>query len=89
MASTVWEEIIDDQANDREEEDEKAPEEFIDRWAGRFDNLNEDDDIENQNNKADNTTTGAVAPGIRLNRDIPANGGCKSNGGEQSRKYQE
>lgn len=40
MRLAVGEEPVDDDATDGEDEDEQAPEELLERWAVRFEDLN-------------------------------------------------
>jgi hypothetical protein len=65
----VGEEIIDDQADDREEENEERPEDLVRRRAGGFEHLDEDQNVEDKDDDTDDTAAGTVAPGCILDVD--------------------
>jgi hypothetical protein len=80
VLSTVAEEVVDDHADNGEEEDDEAPEDLVQRWAVGLDNLNcslvskaapagksglkctPGDDVENKDDKPDNTATSRSLP---------------------------
>lgn len=89
----VRKDVVNDQADEREEEDDQAPDQLLCRRAARFDDLDcssnmsvcglwstrwahgvgrtDHNDVQNQNNKSDESTAGAVLPAVvqRLGRD--------------------
>ena len=62
----VGEEEVDDHADDGEEEDNETPDQLVHRRAVGFQDLNEDDDVENKDDEADDATTSTVLPRSRL-----------------------
>jgi hypothetical protein len=80
VLSPVREEVVDEHSDDREEEDEQAPEDFVGYGAVGLEDLDcitlapaledecsitvlhtKDDDIQDQDNEAENPTSGAKA----------------------------
>jgi len=67
--------IVENEADNREEEDEQTPKQLIDRRTGRFEDLEDSNNIQNQHDEAKNPTTTAPFPGIALGLDGPFCGG--------------
>jgi len=61
--------VVENEANNREEEDEQAPKQLIDWRATRFEDLEDSNDIQNQHDEAKNSTATAPFPGIALGLD--------------------
>jgi len=64
--SSTAEEEIYNKANNREEEDKEAPEDLIQSRASRLENLEKSNDIKNQDNQPDYSTSTAVFPSIAM-----------------------
>jgi len=62
MCLTVGEQPVNDQTDDREQEYANTPSELVcDRTIG-FEDLDEDNDIEDQDNETDDSSTGTILP---------------------------
>jgi len=85
----VGEEVVDDQPADWEEEDKKTPEDLMNRWAGGLEHLNENQNVQDQDDQTDDTTSGAIVYGIALDADIIANRGGHGEGGEEGGENEE
>jgi len=68
----VREQVVDDQASNREEEDKQAPENLVNRWAVGLQYLHEDNDIQDKDNEPDYSTSSTKLPSIAmaLSRDL-------------------
>ena len=78
----VREQVVDDQASNREEEDKQAPENLVNRWAvglqylhcrqrissiiSDWEKLTEDNDIEDKDNETDYSTSSTKLPSIAM-----------------------
>lgn len=84
VVGTVGEEEVDDEADDGEDEDTQAPEQLVDGRAVGLQDLDEDDDVQNQDNEANDATTGAILPAIvdAAGGDLLCDGGGKGEGGQ-------
>jgi len=68
VLGAVREEPVNDESDDREDEDEETPEKLVAGRAVGFDDFNPDDDVENQDDEAQDSTASAVLPrGLGLN----------------------
>jgi len=66
MGSSVREKEIQDQATDWEDEYNNTPEHLVQCWAVGLQDLQEDDDVKDENDEADDSTTGAVFPRVSV-----------------------
>lgn len=79
MSGPVRKQPVDDHAKDGEQEDKQRPEELVRGRAVGFDDFDKEDDIQNQDHQADETTTRAVLPGISARgrgRDVVGDDRC-------------
>jgi len=66
VRSPVAKKPVDDHANDGEEEDDEAPEDLASNVTVGLQYFDENDDVENENDEPEDTTTGAVTPGVAV-----------------------
>jgi len=66
MRLAVREKPVDDQAQDREQEHDEAPQQLVRGRAIGFEDFHPHEDIQDQNNEAQHAAAGAVFPGITV-----------------------
>ena len=70
MCLSIGEQPIDDQSKNWEEEDDQTPEKFVGRRTVGFENLDEDNNIENQNDESNNSATRTIFPCITMSSNL-------------------
>lgn len=64
MSLAVAEEIIDDHADNGEEEDDERPDDLVGGGAVRLEDLDPGNDIEDKDDESDNSTSSSSLPGL-------------------------
>lgn len=84
VVGTVGEEEVDDETDDGEDEDAEAPEQLVDGRAVGLEDLDEYYNVEDQDDEADDATTGAVLPAVvdGAGGDLLCHGGGEGEGSQ-------
>lgn len=78
MSLAVGEQVVNEHADNGEEEDDETPEDLVGNGTVGLEDLDPDEDVEHQNNESDDSTAGTVVPGLSRGRaDIISDGSSK------------
>jgi len=90
MCLAVGEQEVDEHAHNGEEEDDQAPQELVDGRAVRFEDLDEDKYVQDQDNQSDDTAARAIPDGIALGVELGVAGQrCRESAGSEEELEEE